>query len=38
VGGKKLAYFSLMSAEKPDLGRKHTTNETMQRATKNLTM
>jgi hypothetical protein len=38
VGGKKLAYFSLKSAEKPGFERKHTTNETVQRATKNLTM
>jgi hypothetical protein len=38
VGGKKLAYFSLISAEKPGLGKKHKTNDIMQRATKNLIM
>jgi hypothetical protein len=38
VGGKKLAYFSLISAEMPGLGRKQRTSETMQRATKNLMM
>jgi hypothetical protein len=38
VGGKKLAYFSLISAEKPGLGKKQRTNEIMQTARKILMM
>ena len=36
VGGKKLAYFSLISADKTGYEKKKITNDIMQRPTKNL--